>query len=93
MNKKELKIKFSRESRINDHDVDCYTLYYNNKLIYNTRYKSCVISYINENFASKKLTRLNKKFSKLCKEYMSLTNKLDKIQKAINTPLVKVIEE
>lgn len=88
--KPKFKIKFSRESRIGDHDVDRYTLYVNGKPVYYAQYRSCVVDYVNENYASLRLLRLNQKLNRLSNKDMKLRKEIDLVMKAMSNPLVEI---
>lgn len=90
MKKPKFKIKFSRESRINNHDVDMYTLYVNGKPVYYAQYRSCVVDYVNEHYASLRLRRLKQKLSRLSNKDMKLRKEIGLVMKAMSNPLVEV---
>lgn len=88
--KRNLEIRFSREQRINDHDIPKVSLYCNGKEIYSARYESCVIDTINERFAKKTRDKLKKKLSELGDKKRAIDEKIYAVQKTLNKPLVKV---
>jgi hypothetical protein len=86
----DLEIKFARIPRINDHDVNEYSLWNNGKKIYSAPYESCVIDYINETFATKTNSKLKKKLYKLGTNKQQIQEKIYLIEQALNKPLIKI---
>ncbi len=85
-----LEIRLARVPRINDHDVDEYSLWNNGKKIYSAPYESCVIDYINETFATKTNSKLKKKLKKLGINEQQIQEKIYLIEQALIKPLIKI---
>ena len=84
-----LEIKFSWEVRMNDHDVPKYTLYDDGKPVYSARYESCVVNYINENYA-RQSSPAPRKYSSGCQIKTWPYKRISKIEMILSKPMVQV---
>jgi hypothetical protein len=90
MRRKILEIKYSRQHRVNDHDIDRYSLYVNGREVYAAQYKSCVVNFINENYAKSKNARLRKKLGRLQDKRDKLYKQINAIQDELAKPLINI---